>query len=102
MVFVGCGLDEDPDFLIGRSCDPRGMDCDPGQQCLPHTKSDSGSLGTFLCRDEASLESGPRAFCDAGIPCPGGWECRPERIREGPRDLVCVAPDDPFGPPTGS
>lgn len=104
---AGCGLAEQPDLLVGRPCTPRASECDPGQRCLPHARTEDG-FERFLCRDRRSFETvwgtELRAFCDeaAGYLCPEGIACRPDRIRrdEPIRPRVCKLPDDPFGPPT--
>ena len=99
---AACGIEERPDFLIGRQCDPEAEICDPGQGCLPH-KPD---LTDYRCRDRASFEpingqEPPLAYCNVDIPCPGDLVCNADRIRAdgGRRPLVCKRPDDVFAPP---
>jgi len=105
---IACGLEERSDFLVGRTCDPGiPASCDPGQSCLPHRLVE-GSYADFRCRDPASFQrtrgqEPPLAFCDgdAGLVCPTGLSCAPDRVRErdgGARGMVCEPPDDPFGP----
>lgn len=106
---AGCGLQEHPDFLIGRQCVPDNpMPCDEGQRCLPHEVRGT-RFDDFRCRDRRSFESlaggalPPLAFCDdVRYVCPDGLVCAPDRIRidGGPRPNVCKAADDVFIPPT--
>lgn len=87
LALTGCGLEERPDFLIGRACAAETPSCDPGQSCLPHQWTREGPAD-FRCRDEASfarLDSNrepPLAYCEEGsFECPGDLVCAPDRIR---------------------
>ena len=102
-----CGIQETPDFLIGRSCVPQTSECDPLQACLPH--SWGASPGDFRCRDANSLEpiqgvEPPLAYCDEemGFVCPPETVCNVDRVRgydQGIRRMVCQKPGSPFSPP---
>jgi hypothetical protein len=103
----GCGFEERPDFLIGRTCAAKG-DCDPEQECLPHRWDTSGP-SDLRCRDSASFEpiesrEPPLAYCDSSMmfECPEGLVCNADRVRPldgGVRRKVCQRAESPFGPP---
>jgi hypothetical protein len=103
---AACGLQERPDFLLGRECDmgdPKG--CDPGESCLPHAII-AGRFSDYRCRDRASFDKiegrePPLAFCDGMAKCPGELVCNADRVREDStvRPLVCTTPNSMFAPP---
>ena len=110
MGVAACELDERPDFLLGRECDPEFTDtCEAGEVCLPHAWLSSGPRD-FYCRSELSVVGDgqaepPLAYCDAEqYLCPGTTVCRADRVRPLPeggiRREVCQSATSPFGPPS--
>ena len=107
VAFSACGLQEAPDFLVGRTCVPETSDCVEMQVCLPHVWG--ASPGDFRCRDTASFDpidgvDPPLAYCDPelGLECPPDTVCNADRVRgydQGIRRMVCQKPGSPFSPP---